>query len=72
MNHKDTTHPEVKDMENVCDVTTDNSKHNKNNGVCEQIKKDKPFKAEDKKKESKELDESLEETFPASDPTAEY
>ncbi len=36
------------------------------------VKKQKKEKHLTKKQEDKKLDESLEDTFPASDPTAEY
>lgn len=63
-------HPEVKDIHNICDITSDKDK---TGGVCEEVNKDSATKdADEKKKKDKELDQALKETFPASDPTAEY
>jgi hypothetical protein len=65
-------HPEVADIKNICEIS---SQTQYTSDVCEKIKANKviSLKIEVKRlKNDKELDEALEETFPASDAVAKY
>lgn len=61
---KNNDHPEVQDVKNICDISPDSDK---SNPVCNQVNEDKDKKPS-KKEEDKLLDETLEDSFPASDP----
>ncbi len=65
-------HPEVDDLENICAIAhhTDPT-----SGVCDQLNEEHLRQAKMKSKrikKEKKLDKTLQDTFPASDPTAKY